>query len=281
MLVTRFAPSPTGPLHLGHAYSALVIQRLAGDGHVLLRLEDTDSTRVRPQFATQILDDLDWLGFRWDGAVRTQSKHRAEYDAALELLAALGLLYPCRCTRRDIADAGARAGKQGLVYPGSCRGRPMREAEPGDALRLDVAKALERTGPLPSFRELGPLHAGAYRPDPEDLVRQIGDPVLRRRMTRDIAYDLACPHDDALQGVTHVIRGADLWDSTPLHVLIQTVMGWPVPRYYHHALVRDDTGRRLAKIDRSKAISKYRSEGLSRADVIALLPALPLKPLAP
>ncbi|SHI44370.1 glutamyl-Q tRNA(Asp) synthetase [Palleronia salina] len=282
VIVTRFAPSPTGPLHLGHAYSALTIQALAGDaGRVLLRLEDTDSTRSRQEFAAQILDDLSWLGFHWQGEVRTQSDHQAAYNAALKDLARRGLIYPCSCTRADISRAGAKLGLQGLVYPGTCRHRPMSEAQDGDALRLNVARALEHAGALPAFTETGPLHAGTHQPDPDTLIDRIGDPVLRRRSTGDIAYDLACPHDDAAQGVTHVIRGADLWDSTPLHVLIQTVMGWPVPIYHHHALVTDETGRRLAKIDRSKALARYRDEGVSHAELIAMLPPLPITPLAP
>ena len=225
------------------------------------------------------MDDLRWLGFHWTGPIQRQSDRLAAYAIALDALAARNLLYPCSCTRRDIADAGARSGQMGLVYPGTCRTRPMRDLQPGDALRLNVARALEHAGPLPGFRESGPLFAGRYEPDADVMINEIGDPVLQRRGSGDISYDLACPHDDAAQGVTHVIRGADLWHNTPLHVLLQTLMDWPVPTYVHHDLVRDEDGRRLAKVDRSKAISTYRAEGLSRDDLIALLPPLPVTPL--
>lgn len=271
MIVTRFAPSPTGPLHLGHAFSVLTIARLAADGRMLLRIEDTDSTRCRPEWEASILDDLAWLGLRYDGAVRRQSEHYPKYDAALDALAARGLLYPCSCTRRQVAEAGGTAGLDGLVYPGTCRERPMADARPGDALRIDIAAALEATGPLPAFTETGPLHPGRHVPDRDMLVRRIGDPVLRRKDTGDPAYHLACSHDDAAQGITHVIRGADLWFAAPLHVLLQTLMGWPVPVYYHHDLIRDETGRRLAKIDRARALGRYREDGATPQDVRRLV----------
>ncbi|WOI57559.1 tRNA glutamyl-Q(34) synthetase GluQRS [Palleronia sp. LCG004] len=280
-MVTRFAPSPTGPLHLGHAYSALTIQTLGADGRVHLRIEDVDRTRSRAHHAAQIEDDLHWIGFRWDGAIRVQSEHRAEHEAALASLSARGLTYPCSCSRREIGDAGARIGAMGLVYPGTCRGRSMEDARPGDAIRLDIGRALAVAGDLPGFTEWGPLHSGKHAVEPAYLTRDIGDPVLIRRESGDIAYDLACPHDDAALGVNHVIRGADLWPNTPLHVLIQTLMDWPVPDYFHHELVTDQTGRRLAKVDRSKAIARYRDEGMSPKDLRAMLPPLPAIPWAP
>ena len=245
----------------------------------MLRIEDTDSARCRPEWSASLLDDLDWLGFRWHGHLRRQSDHLADYAMTLEHLARRGVLYPCSCTRRQIADAGARAGLDGLVYPGTCRGRRMETAEPGDALRLDVATAIKLTGPLTPFVELGPLHAGTHMTDPDLLVHQIGDPVLRRKDSGDPAYHLACCHDDAVQKVSHVIRGVDLWHATQLHVLLQVLMGWPVPCYYHHDLVRDASGRRLAKIDRSKAIAKYRQDGVSAAQIYAMLPPLPSQSL--
>lgn len=281
MIVTRFAPSPTGPLHLGHAFSALTINALAGDGRVLLRMEDTDTSRARRDFEAQIMDDLRWLGFAWAGTVRRQSEHVETYRKSIARLATSGLIYPCSCTRRNIAEAGARLGRMGLVYPGTCRRRAMDDAAPGDALRLNVERTLMQVAPLPVFRELGPYHAGFFRPDPDILIHELGDPVLQRGASGDISYDLACPHDDSLQGVTHVIRGIDLWDNTPLHVLIQTVMGWPVPDYVHHDLVCDETGRRLSKVDRSRAIARYRDDGMSRDEIIALLPPLPTTPLMP
>lgn len=281
MIVTRFAPSPTGPLHLGHAYSALCARAVAGTGRLLLRIEDTDTTRSRPEYDAGILEDLAWLGIEWTGPVRRQSTRRAAYDAVLSDLARRGLVYPCGCTRRDILDAGAEMGAMGPVYPGTCRGRHPADARPGDAMRLDLRRALAQARALPTFEDCGPLHGGTHRVDPDFLLCEIGDPVLRRRGTGDSAYDLACPVDDADQGVTHVVRGEDLWQNTGLHVLLQTVLGWPVPTYVHHVLVRDADGRRLAKVDRSKALARYRDEGLSPAEVIALLPPLPVIPAVP
>jgi len=268
-VITRFAPSPTGPLHLGHAYSALTVWRVAQDmgGIALLRIEDTDSTRCRPAFEAAIHDDLRWLGLSWPEPVRRQSDHLDEYAVALGSLERLGLLYPCSCTRRQITEAGAHPGWDGLVYPGTCRGRAMKSARPGDAIRLDLRAALDHAGPLPAFDEIGPLHKGHHRPDPAQLIEKIGDPVLRRKETGDPAYHLACLHDDAAQDITHVVRGADLWHATFLHVVIQTVMGWPVPVYHHHDLIRDDAGTRLAKIARSRAIASYRADGITPSEV--------------
>lgn len=270
--VSRFAPSPTGPLHLGHALSALTAERVAREagGTFLLRIEDTDSTRARPEHEAAILADLAWLGIRWDARPRRQSDHRAEYLAAADALAARGLLYPCSCTRRQIAEAGARPGTDGLVYPGTCRGRSMADRRPGDALRLSLAAALEHAPPL-AFEEVGPLHPGRHAVDNVALIRDIGDPVLIRKHTGDPAYHLAVVHDDALQGVTHVVRGDDLWSATPLHVLLQWLSGHPTPTYHHHDLIRDRAGRRLAKIDGDRALGAYRAAGLSPADVRALV----------
>ena len=272
-MITRFAPSPTGPLHLGHAYSALTVWRVARDlgGVALLRIEDTDSARCRAQFEQAIHDDLHWLGLSWPQPVRRQSDHLDDYAAALESLAGLGLLYPCSCTRRQIAEAGGHPGWDGLVYPGTCRGRGMATAQPGDAIRLDLQAALAHAGPLPAFDEIGPLHTGRHRPDPAQLTRNVGDPVLRRKETGDPAYHLACTHDDAAQGISHVVRGADLWHATFLHVVIQSVMGWPVPVYHHHDLIRDEEGARLAKIARSRAIASYREAGASPGDIRDML----------
>tara|TARA_R100000322_G_scaffold28564_6_gene18374 strand:- start:548 stop:1372 length:825 start_codon:yes stop_codon:yes gene_type:complete len=266
---TRFAPSPTGYLHLGHAYSALTVGQIAAEfcGSALLRIEDTDSTRCRPEYDAAIFEDLRWLGLDWPEPVWRQSDHSSDYDATLTTLAARGLLYPCSCSRRDVAEAGATPGWDGLVYPGTCRSRPMKDARPGDALRLNLARALEATGPLPAFTETGPQHAGTHQPDPEALLAKIGDPVLRRKGTGDPAYHLACPQDDAAQGITHVVRGADLWHATFLHVVLQTLMGWPVPTYHHHDLIRDESGTRLAKIAHSRAIRAFRDDGMSPADI--------------
>ena len=266
-MITRFAPSPTGPLHLGHAYSALTVWQVAHDlrGTALLRIEDTDSTRVRPEHEAGIYDDLAWLGLTWPTPVRRQSEHYADYDAVLDRLGNAGLIYPCSCTRRQIANAGAVPGADGLVYPGTCRDRSLADARPGDALRLDIAKALARIdGPL-TYDETGATTAQGITDDL--LLNTIGDPVLRRKDTGDPAYHLACVVDDALQGITHVVRGMDLRDLTPLHVLMQALLGYSTPVYHHHALIMDASGKRLAKIDHSKALAKYRAEGKSVQDI--------------
>ncbi|PRY95108.1 glutamyl-Q tRNA(Asp) synthetase [Hasllibacter halocynthiae] len=268
---TRFAPSPTGLLHLGHARSALTVQHVGHDvgAEVLLRIEDTDSTRSRPEFERALVDDLRWLGFGWSGTPRRQSDHRGGILAAVDPLAARGLIYPCSCTRRQIAEAGGTPGTDGLVYPGTCRGRRLSDRQSGDALRLDLARALDGLSP-PAFEETGPLHPGRHEVDPGALIAGMGDPVLVRKGTGDPAYHLAVVHDDALQQITHVVRGADLWTATPLHVAMQTLLGLPTPIYHHHDLVRDAHGRRLAKIDGSRAIRRYREDGLSPPEVAAL-----------
>ena len=269
---SRFAPSPTGPLHLGHALSALTAEHVAraADGEMLLRIEDTDSTRCRPAHEAAIYDDLRWLGVRWGGPVRRQSDHRADYLRAAADLASRGLVYPCFCTRRDIAAAGARPGTDGLVYPGTCRSRPMEHRRSGDALRLDLRKAF-RGAPSLYFEEVGPLYAGSHTVDPAALLDGTGDPVLVRKDTGDPAYHLAVVHDDAVQGVTHVVRGADLWTATPLHRLLQHLLGLPVPVWHHHDLIRDTDGRRLAKSDGARAIASYRAAGLTSGDVLSLI----------
>ena len=267
---SRFAPSPTGPLHLGHALSALTAERVAREvgGEFILRIEDTDSTRCRPEHEAGIQDDLRWLGIAWDGPVRRQSEHRAEYLAAADILATRGYLYPCSCTRREIAEAGATVGNEGLVYPGTCRSRPMNDRRRGDALRLNLGRALEE-GPLLTHEETGPLHSGTHVVDADFLIRETGDPVLVRKDTGDPAYHLAVVHDDAVQAITHVVRGDDLWNATPLHRLLQHLLGLPVPVWYHHDLIRDASGKRLAKIDGARALSTYRAAGSTPADVMA------------
>ena len=272
-MITRFAPSPTGHLHLGHAYSALVISRMAADagGTVLLRIEDTDSTRCRPEFDAALIEDLTWCGFVWQGSIRRQSEHIAEYQGVLHQLAKKGLIYPCSCTRREIAGSGARPGWDGLVYPGTCRGRTISDARPGDALRFDLRKVWQSIDTKVFFTETGPLFPGRHVIDETETIDQIGDPVLQRKETGDPAYHLACPHDDALQQVTHVTRGADLFRQTWLHVLLQAWMGWPTPVYHHHELVRDQSGRRLAKIDLARSIRSYREDGYSPQDLRALI----------
>lgn len=272
-MITRFAPSPTGPLHLGHAFSALTDWKVAREhgGTALLRIEDTDSTRVRPEHEAAIYEDLAWLGLSWPEPVLRQSDHYADYETVLDRLAAMDLLYPCSCTRRDIVDAGAGSGIDGLIYPRTCAQRPMRDAQATDGIRLDLRKALARvTGPL-SYQETGGGTGRKVVISPDSLLRDIGDPILRRKDTGDPAYHLACVHDDARQQISHVVRGADLEALTPLHVLMQHLLGYPTPIYHHHGLVLDADGKRLAKIDKSKALAKFRAEGLRPADIKQLI----------
>ncbi len=269
MLTTRFAPSPTGYLHAGHAFSALVAWRRAraAGGRFLLRLEDIDPVRCKPEFAAAIVEDLRWLGIDWDGPVRAQSAHLPEYRAVLDALAARGMLYPCFCTRADIARAGsAPHGPDGPVYPGTCRG--LSNAAQADriasgaayALRLDVARAVASV-PALTFEEEG---EGVVACSPE----QFGDVVLGRKDV-PASYHLCVTHDDAVQGITLVTRGADLQPATHLHRLLQTLMGWPAPRYAHHPLLTDDHGRRLAKRDAAGTLRNMRVQGVSAADVLA------------
>lgn len=269
---TRFAPSPTGPLHLGHAYSAILAHDMArgAGGAFLLRMEDTDRERCRPEWEAGIIEDLGWLGLGWDGPVHRQSDHIAAYNARLESLAPRGLLYPCSCTRGDIraATAAPQEGVAHQVYPGTCRGRPMDSRRPGDALRLDLGRALATLAPdTLVFRESGPAHAGTHSIDPEAAHRTVGDVVLGRKGEDIVAYFLASAFDDADQGITHVIRGEDLFDFTQIQVILQRLLGLSTPVYHHHRLIRDEHGRRLAKRDNVRAIATYRAAGASPADI--------------
>ena len=274
--VTRFAPSPTGYLHLGHVRSALEGWRAArGDGgRFLLRLEDIDQTRCRDQYAAAILDDLVWLGLSWDGPVRRQSEHLDDYRRALDRLEAMGVLYPCFCTRREIRDEIARAGDaphapSGPPYPGTCRGLGLRQRAEKQrsgidyALRLDLARALVLTGPLEwvEEKEDGP-HRNLADPVP------LGDVVLARKDV-PTSYHLAVTVDDAIQGVTLVTRGEDLATATHIHRVLQALLGLPTPRYRHHELVTDAAGRRLSKRDQPLTIRSMRESGMSPAEIIA------------
>ncbi len=275
-VVTRFAPSPTGYLHLGHVRSALEgwrAARLAG-GRFLLRVEDIDHTRCRAEYEDAIVEDLAWLGLAWDGPVRRQSEHFVDYRNALSQLEAEGLLYACFCTRREtqaeIARAGgAPQGEMGAPYPGICRRLSAAErAErrrdmPDFAWRLDVAAALARTGPL-DFVEEGQGEPRRVAIDPAPL----GDVVLARK-EMPTSYHLAVTIDDALQGVTLVTRGADLFAATHLHRLLQALLALPTPRYRHHPLLTDGSGRRLAKRDRALTIRAMRTAGTTADEVLA------------
>lgn len=272
MLRTRFAPSPTGPLHLGHAYSALLAHDMAraANGAFLLRMEDTDLDRCRPEWEAQIADDLIWLGLTWDGPIHRQSDKIAQYNARLEPLAERGLLYPCSCTRADIR-AALSAPQEGVafqVYPGTCRHRSMESRQPGDALRLNLATAFGALSGEPlTFTDTGPAHQGTHQIDRKTALALIGDVVLSRKGEDIVAYFLASAFDDADQGITHVIRGEDLFDFTPVQVILQRLLGLPTPTYHHHRLIRDENGKRLAKRDDARAITKYRAEGASPQDI--------------
>ncbi|MGH6989417.1 MAG: tRNA glutamyl-Q(34) synthetase GluQRS [Stellaceae bacterium] len=270
VIVTRFAPSPTGHLHLGHAFAALYAAHRARDvgGRFLLRIEDIDRARCRDEFVAAILEDLTWLGLRWDGPVRHQSAHFADYRAALERLEALGLVYPCFCTRGDIARAvAAPHGAEGPIYPGTCRDLSAEErrrrigAGGPYALRLDTARALQRTGPLHWIDE----EAGEITADPALL----GDVVLARK-EMPASYHLAVTFDDAIQGVTLVTRARDLFAATHIHRLLQALLDLPVPRWHHHALLTDATGKRFAKRDRAPTLRALREAGHSPEDVRAM-----------
>ncbi|HMO09546.1 MAG TPA: tRNA glutamyl-Q(34) synthetase GluQRS [Paracoccaceae bacterium] len=270
--VTRFAPSPTGPLHLGHAFSAMLAHDMAraAAGRFLLRMEDTDLERCRPEWAAQIEGDLRWLGLTWDGEVLRQSDRIASYNARLEPLAGRGLLYPCSCTRSDIraATAAPQEGVAFAVYPGTCRGRAMATRRPGDALRLDLGRAFDAlAGAELSFAETGPARPGHHAVDRDAAVARIGDVVLSRKGEDIVAYFLASSFDDADQGVTHVIRGEDLFDFTPVQVILQRLFGLPTPVYHHHRLIRDGAGRRLAKRDDARSLEKYRAEGVTPSGI--------------
>lgn len=250
--VFRFAPSPNGFLHLGHAYSALLNARMAAeaDGRLLLRIEDTDETRARPEFVAAILEDLAWLGLRWEEPVRIQSEHFAEYEASLAKLKARALIYPCFCSRSQ-AQAHAlpfRDPDGQPHYGGTCRGISRAEAEEriarGDIYgwRVDMARAAE------------------------PAAAPWGDAMIAKRRVGS-SYHIAVVTDDALQGVTHVVRGKDIEPATPLHALLQRWLDLPVPRYVHHDLIRDDTGQKLSKSLGSTALRQLRADGATPADI--------------
>ncbi len=282
--VERFAPSPTGRLHLGHALSAWLGWQAArrANGRFLLRIDDLDQGRVRPEWTAAILDDLAWLGLSWDGTVLQQSDRMRAYRVALADLAARRLTYVCTCTRRDIAEAisapqeGAGHGPDGPVYPGTCRGR-FRSTDAPHAIRLDMSAAIEALGGPAAvdrlvFTELdrGPGgETGTIALSAARLIAECGDVVLGRRDGAP-AYHLAVVVDDAYQGVTHVTRGRDLFPATAIHRLLQALLGLPTPIYRHHRLVRDAAGKRLAKRDDARSIAAYRAAGLAPTEVLAL-----------
>lgn len=291
---TRFAPSPTGPLHLGHAYSAWVAYEFAKQhgGEFLLRLEDIDRARCKPEFEAGILDDLDWLGLSWPSPVLRQSTRTSAYQDALRRLEAMGVTYRCACRRADIRaalsapqegalHAGAHGnsnpvhtspipiGPDGPVYPGTCRHLGIRD--PDTAIRLNMRRAVELIGAI-EFTEIGPVHTGVKSLDPTWMIEQVGDVVLGRRDI-GVSYHLAVCVDDAFQDITHVVRGVDLFEATAIHCVLQSLLNLPRPEYFHHALVRDETGKRLAKRDDARAIFEFRKDQISPADLISLAKA--------
>jgi len=274
MIVTRFAPSPTGRLHVGHAYSALFAARLAGEsgGRFLLRIEDIDTGRCRPEFEDAIHEDLAWLGLTWERPVRRQSDHMSDYRSVLEKLNEMNVLYPCFCTRKEIAlevDLAGQAphGPDGPLYPGTCRERPAAErqeriaAGAPHALRLDMARAAALAGPL-AFDD---LERGTIAVDGPGC----GDIVLARKDV-PTSYHLAVTVDDAIQGVTLVTRGEDLLHAAHVHRILQALLGLPAPLYRHHRLLTGADGRRFAKRDRSLTIAALREAGKSPAEVRAM-----------
>ena len=324
---TRFAPSPTGPLHLGHAYSAMLGFDMAMEegGEWLLRIEDIDRQRSKPEWERQIYDDLEWLGLWWPEPVMRQSERGAAYAAALQTLSwPAWLLYRCDCSRADIAaaldapqeGAGPLLGPDGLVYPGTCKasdvgrlwlpeppdseyrlaleqirrgiedtpevGRFYQRLEEGPplglsgALRLHMDRAASEVADrrpgepaVISFRETGQGPAGErglIEFTPEQLEHSVGDVVLARR-GMGTSYHLSVVLDDAAQGITHVVRGQDLFEATKIHVVLQRLLGLPAPVYHHHRLIRDETGRRLAKREDAKAIRRFREEGATPRDI--------------
>jgi glutamyl-Q tRNA(Asp) synthetase len=264
-MITRFAPSPTGHLHLGHAFSAWTAFTRAAGGRFLLRLEDIDAARCKPEFAAGILEDLLWLRLPWDGEVRVQSAHLPDYAAALDRLAAKNLLYPCFCSRAEILRAQAAPHGAGGVYPGTCRNLP--DAARRDrmvagapyALRLDTFRALQTVKDLRFFEE----QKGWVAAEP----LRLGDVVLARRDV-PTSYHLCVVHDDALQGVTHVTRGEDLFESTHIHVLLQALLDLPTPLYAHHRLLTDSEGKRLAKRDFAATLRSMREAGTNPASLL-------------
>lgn len=276
--VTRFAPSPTGHLHLGHAFAALYAADLAArsGGRFLLRIEDTDRTRSRVAFEQAIEDDLAWLGLAWEKPVRRQSEHFADYARALERLNALGCVYPCFCTRKEIeaefaASVSAPHGPDGPIYPGTCRAIDARERDEriarGDrcAWRLDVGRAAAIVGRPVTFEEVGAGPAGEHGTIAV-RIDAFGDFVLARK-DAPVSYHLAVVVDDALQGVTLVTRGNDLFAATSLHRLLQELLRLPAPRYSHHRLITDAQGKRFAKRDEATTLQTLRAQGVSADEV--------------
>jgi glutamyl-Q tRNA(Asp) synthetase len=275
-VITRFAPSPTGHLHLGHGYSAWLAWSRAREngGSFRLRLEDIDAERCKPEFSDAIAEDLHWLGLQWDGDIRRQSCHMPQYRMVLETLDARGLLYPCFCSRAEIARALSAPHNREGKYPGTCRARSTAERAAHMAVgknfawRLDVGRALAEVREFGFYEE----DVGWIDGRPELL----SDVVLGRRI-QPASYHLCVVHDDALQNVTHVIRGLDLFEATHIHVLLQRLLGLPTPIYAHHPLLLDAAGERLSKRDQAATLRGMREAGMSAAGVLEHLQQLRLE----
>ncbi|NOX40733.1 MAG: tRNA glutamyl-Q(34) synthetase GluQRS [Alphaproteobacteria bacterium] len=271
----RFAPSPTGLLHLGHAFSALTAWDCAqqSGAEFLLRIEDIDTQRSQPKFEVAIVDDLHWLGLDWQEAPVRQSERLDVYNSYLNTLIKNNICYPCRCSRHDIKEAlrapqesSADRGAQKSIYPGTCQQRYMSERTVGDAVRLNMKSAIDRLGGPRKIEKLGYWEgAGPRKWVPlraNNLLYHFGDVVLARK---DIgtSYHLAVVVDDFDQQISHVTRGEDMSSSTAIHVLLQALLEFSTPIYRHHRLIRDENGQRLAKRDDARAIAKFRAQGVS------------------
>lgn len=275
MIIQRFAPSPTGYLHLGHAYSAFqgFNATQQSGGKFLLRIEDIDAPRCKTEFTNAIFYDLHWLGIEWNTPVLYQSNRSKAYHNALNTLIKMDLCYPCVCTRKDIQNALSApqepAETTQTVYPNTCRNTSFDEDLTEFAIRLNMEKAaayLIKNNIRPRFTETGGPSSIETSVNFETLIQTVGDIVLARK---DIgtSYHIAVVIDDAFQNITHVTRGRDLQAETPIHCVLQSLLGYTTPVYHHHNLIRDDTGKRLAKRSDSKSIRKFRQEGFSIQDV--------------
>lgn len=278
--VFRFAPSPNGYLHLGHALSAFLNHDMAraASGRLLLRIEDIDTTRCRPEYEHAIHDDLTWLGIDYERPVRRQSEHTDSYHAALDRLKAMGLVYPAFMSRGEVKRFVAEHEATGKPWARDPDGAPLyppqdRDIQPADARariaagtqhvwRLDMAKALATVGDIPSFVETGPENAGTLK-----LTPAIWGDVMLWRADAPSSYHLSVVVDDALQGVTHIVRGLDLFAATPVHRLLQTLLDLPAPVYHHHRLILGQDGRKLSKSQGDTALSALRLEGFSALDI--------------
>lgn len=281
----RFAPSPTGRLHLGHAFSALTIwdNSRQVNGQFLLRIEDIDTTRVQESFVDDVYNDLAWLGLSWPRPVMRQSSRGSSYASALNTLIELDICYPCRCTRRDIQNALSapqesskkpfkqRQHHASAVYHGTCRSRPIRDAGPNDAIRLDMTKAIELLGGEMAikkirFMDIGTRYKGEHFLDVKQLLNNHGDIVLARKDIKT-SYHLSVVVDDRDMAITHISRGEDLFGVTQVHRLLQALLDITPPIWNHHRLVRDKFGNRLAKRDDARSINELRKSGHSPDDI--------------